>query len=145
MYIVTAEEMRKLDRHMIDVIGVSAVVLMENAGREVANEVQAFSEKIGIKRRWLVLVGKGNNGGDGFVAARHLSEAGFEVTLVLAEVLAELTDGARKTDAVLQLEIAVRLGMSMLFYPLQAIDWQSYDGIIDGLLGTGSKGADCRL
>ena len=141
MYIVTAEEMRKLDRHMIDVIGVSAVVLMENAGREVANEVQAFSEKIGIKRRWLVLVGKGNNGGDGFVAARHLSEAGFEVTLVLAEVLAELTDGARKTDAVLQLEIAVRLGMSMLFYPLQAIDWQSYDGIIDGLLGTGSKGA----
>lgn len=144
MHIVTAEEMRKLDRHVIDVIGIPAVVLMENAGREVANEIQAFSERTkgSSKRpRWLVLVGKGNNGGDGLVAARHLIEAGFEVALVLVEVLADLTDGTWKTDAVLQLEISVRSGIPTLLYPLQSIDWQRYDGIVDGLLGTGSKGA----
>lgn len=160
MYLVTAEEMRKLDRYVIDVIGISAIVLMENAGREVANEVIALCDRSsslektrsrdeqlkargrqGEKRRWLVLVGKGNNGGDGLVAARHLSEAGFEVTVVLAEVLADVTEGAWKTDAVIQLEIAINLGIPMLFYPLQSIDWGSYEGIIDGLLGTGSKGA----
>lgn len=41
----------------------------------------------------------------------------------------------------MQLEIAVRLGIPMLLYPLQLIDWQSFDGIVDGLFGTGSKGA----
>jgi hydroxyethylthiazole kinase-like uncharacterized protein yjeF len=160
MYIVTAEEMRKLDRYVIDVIGISAVVLMENAGREVANQVGVFCDRSSTlkttksrdgqlkvtgrqrnKRHWLILVGKGNNGGDGLVAARYLIEAGFEVTLVLAEVLAEVTDAASKTDAALQLEIAVRLGIPMLVYPLQSIDWGSYEGIVDGLLGTGSKGA----
>jgi hydroxyethylthiazole kinase-like uncharacterized protein yjeF len=146
MYIVTAEEMRNLDRHMIDVIGISAIVLMENAGRAVAHEVQAFCERKphrvqAEQRRWLVLVGKGNNGGDGLVAARHLSEAGFEVTLVLTEVLAEWTDVTLKTDALLQLEIVIRWGIPTLLYPLQSIDWQRYGGIVDGLLGTGNKGA----
>lgn len=86
MYVVTAEEMQKMDRHVIDVIGIPAAVLMENAGSAIARDVQEYSRTHGMDKgkrppRWAILVGKGNNGGDGLVAARHLMESGVDVTL----------------------------------------------------------------
>ena len=73
MKIVSAAEMREIDRSTSERFGVPSLVLMENAGSAVARFIlsdYAQAERIGI------LCGKGNNGGDGFVAARKLVEAG---------------------------------------------------------------------
>ncbi|WP_126426863.1 NAD(P)H-hydrate dehydratase [Brevibacillus marinus] len=141
MYIVTADEMRKLDQYVIEQIGIPAVALMENAGAAVAREVAAFSRQRGWLRpdrppHWLFLIGKGNNGGDGIVAARHLLESGFAVTLLYAIPPAEL-----RGEAALQRDAAQRLGIPALVYGDGEVDWQAYDGIVDALLGTGSQGS----
>ena len=80
MKIVTAAEMREIDRATSDRFGVPSLTLMENAGAAVAEHVlshYAAAEKI------VVFCGKGNNGGDGFVAARHLHQAGKAVQVIL--------------------------------------------------------------
>ncbi|WP_409342663.1 NAD(P)H-hydrate dehydratase [Paenibacillus sp. MBLB4367] len=139
MYIVTAEEMRRLDNHTIETIGIPSLVLMENAGREIALEALAcISDAAGQKdnERWLVLAGKGNNGGDGFAAARHLAEAGVAVEVAIAEPPERMS-----AEAVQQHEIAVRFGLPLICCWEQQIAWGRYTGVIDALLGTGSRGA----
>lgn len=84
MRLLTADQMRELDRYAIENCGVPGLVLMENAGRGAA---QIVDERYGSLRSGSVLVvaGKGNNGGDGYVMARHLENMGWNVkTLVLA-------------------------------------------------------------
>ncbi|MDF2962048.1 MAG: bifunctional NAD(P)H-hydrate repair enzyme Nnr [Paenibacillus sp.] len=134
MFIVNADEMRKLDRYTIDTIGIPALVLMENAGRAVAEEVIANTDQ--RHRRFAVLTGKGNNGGDGVVAARHLLEAGYEAELIYADDPLLL-----QGEAAVQRDIAQKLGIPFIRYKEGTISWHKYDGIIDALLGTGSRGA----
>ena len=67
--VLTADEMRRADRHAIDEIGLPGPVLMENAGAAVARLVD---ERFPRARRVVVVCGRGNNGGDGFVVARRL-------------------------------------------------------------------------
>ncbi|WJH37073.1 NAD(P)H-hydrate dehydratase [Paenibacillus sp. CC-CFT747] len=141
MYIVTSEEMRKLDRHTIETIGLPALVLMENAGREIAREALELArerEAAGhrLRKRWLILAGKGNNGGDGLVAVRHLLEAGVRAEVVYAEPPEALAG-----EAAVQRDIAARLGVPSFVYGTKEIPWDGYDGAIDALLGTGAKGA----
>lgn len=144
MHLVTSEEMRALDRYVIDRIGLPAAVLMENAGRAIAEAALALtlssadsnSARHGRSQRWLVLAGKGNNGGDGIVAARHLIERGAEAEILFAEPPDRLTG-----DAALQRDAAARLGVPAAVYAPGAVDWRMYDGVIDALLGTGTKGA----
>jgi NAD(P)H-hydrate epimerase len=139
MYVVTAEEMRAIDRHTIDAIGIPAAVLMENAGREAA---RVIGEWAGLRfsairvLKVLILVGKGNNGGDGLVAARHLEEAGHDVTVLFAISPAQLSG-----DAALQRDIAERFGLRGEVYGEKPVDWGRYDVVVDALLGTGTKGA----
>lgn len=134
MHVLTSEEMRRLDQHAIRVLGIPELVLMENAGRAVAEEVSAMSAAVG--RRWLVLAGKGNNGGDGLVAARHLQEAGLAPTVVYVPDRRTLTG-----SAAVQRDIAERLGIRCLQYGAEEIPWRETDGVIDALLGTGTSGA----
>src|ERR1700719_1835683 len=80
MKIVSAVEMREIDRNTVERFGVSSITLMENAGAAVARFVLADypqAERIGV------ICGKGNNGGDGFVVARKLMEAGRAVRVLL--------------------------------------------------------------
>jgi hydroxyethylthiazole kinase-like uncharacterized protein yjeF len=80
MKIVSAEEMRTIDRASSERYGVPSLALMENAGAAVAEFVQT---RYPAAKRIAVLCGKGNNGGDGFVAARRLHERGKEVQVLL--------------------------------------------------------------
>ncbi len=80
MKILTADEMRVADRVTTDRFGISSLELMEHAGRAVARFVL---RELPQCRRIVVLCGKGNNGGDGLVAARHLAEAGCAVSVVI--------------------------------------------------------------
>ena len=76
---ITSREMRALEVNA-QYFGVSLLQLMENAGRSVAQETITRFQK---NKKAVVFCGLGGNGGDGFVAARHLLAAGFEVTVVL--------------------------------------------------------------
>lgn len=88
---------------------------------------------------WLILIGKGNNGGDGLVCARHLADAGVRVSLLYAES-AERLGG----DAAIQYRIAEALGLAGAVYTpgqVAAARSRGVTGIVDALLGTGAKGA----
>ena len=80
MKILTAAEMRKADQVTTDRFGIPSLELMEHAGRAVARFVL---RELPQCRRIIVLCGKGNNGGDGLVAARHLAQAGCAVSVVM--------------------------------------------------------------
>ncbi|HEM62493.1 MAG TPA: NAD(P)H-hydrate dehydratase [Chloroflexi bacterium] len=80
MKIASTEEMRRIEREA-DSHGLTYASMMENAGRCVAQEIRS---RLGVEGRFmLILVGPGNNGGDGLVAARHLHDAGAKVQLYL--------------------------------------------------------------
>ena len=81
MKIVTAAQMREIDRECTRQ-GTPASVLMENAGKAVAEETRQFLGELDI-HHILCLIGGGNNGGDGLVAARYLHEWGAKVTVYL--------------------------------------------------------------
>ncbi|WP_313639845.1 NAD(P)H-hydrate dehydratase [Paenibacillus sp.] len=86
--------------------------------------------------RWFILVGKGNNGGDGLAAARYLRETGIAVTLVYA-VPPESLSG----EAALQRDAAAAMGLPAVVYGRDRLDLAECSGILDALLGTGAAGA----
>jgi NAD(P)H-hydrate epimerase len=138
---LTCRQIRELDVLAIDHIGIPGVVLMENAGRGTAEFV--YNTLVNpLADRVMILCGPGNNGGDGFVAARHLHNADVKVDVVLAA-------GAEKSrgDAGLNLRILERMGLEFIraFEPhgLEAARGVAEDAdvIVDALLGTGSTGA----
>lgn len=96
---VTTKQMKALDRAAIERCGIPSLILMENAGRGIADLAEKMlSGRKGTARRArtvLVICGKGNNGGDGMVAARHLTNRGFKVKVVLLGKPNELTDDAK--------------------------------------------------
>ena len=92
MKVATAEEIQELDRRAIEEIGIPGVVLMENAGLHVVMTMRERFPDL-AKQRVLIVCGKGNNGGDGLVLARHWAEAGWPaaVCLLLGENLSPLS------------------------------------------------------
>jgi hydroxyethylthiazole kinase-like uncharacterized protein yjeF len=121
--LLTAEEMGRADRLAV-AAGTPGLALMENAGRGVAREARAM---LGAGRRVAVLCGPGNNGGDGFVAARYLREGGADVTVALLGEPAAL-----KGDAAV---MAQRWGGDMA--PLAPSSLAGADLIVDALFGAG--------
>lgn len=127
---------RQLDRLASEEFGIPSIVLMENAGREVAAAVARLA-RADQPRNVLVLCGRGNNGGDGLVAARHLHNGGFEVTAGLASPINDMADGAR-----VNAEIVRAMGIRSFTIdpesPLRLL--RAIRGpltIVDALLGTG--------
>ncbi|TAN43368.1 MAG: NAD(P)H-hydrate dehydratase [Nitrospirae bacterium] len=128
MRIVTAEEMRDIDRRTIRDYGISGRVLMERAGLLVAEKVAELFEK----KKVLVLAGSGNNGGDGLVAARELSRLGWQVKALLPGRKEKLS-----ADCLVQLRAAQKAGVSAEFR--SGLDEKDLHAaiIIDALFGTG--------
>ena len=137
MYLVTAEEMREMDRRTIETFGVPGRVLMENAGLGAMRVMQAYfpdldSKKVGI------LAGRGNNGGDGFVIARYLSFRGVKVTVFLLSKRGRVKGDAGVNLALLSplnipvVEIEDSVGLKQKKAAMrQPAIW------VDALLGTG--------
>jgi ADP-dependent NAD(P)H-hydrate dehydratase / NAD(P)H-hydrate epimerase len=91
--VVTAKQMQAIDQQTIDDFAIPGITLMENAGIGVVQELRKSFPNLS-KKKIFIFCGKGNNGGDGFVIARHLLNLGSEVTVLLAAKLSELKGGA---------------------------------------------------
>ena len=138
--VVAAEEMREMDRYTIKDVGVPGVVLMENAGAETAMVILDLLEDV-ENPLVHIFCGKGNNGGDGFVIARHLSNNGIEVIVFNLVEEKEI-----KGDALINYKIVKKMDIPITFIRKPADltkyeELESPDIIIDALLGTGIKGA----
>src|SRR5262245_21557670 len=109
---LTREQARGFDRRATEEFGVPSLLLMENAGRGAAVHVRRVNPE---KRRVVICCGKGNNGGDGFVIARHMDIFGWPVRVLLFADPAELTGDAATMFRILQKSsIPVMAGRYML-------------------------------
>ena len=135
---LSREEVRSVDQRTIEEFGLPGVALMENAGRGVFQLLKALKATGPVK----ICAGKGNNGGDGFVIARHLDNAGIPVQIYLLASPDQL-----QGDAAINYQVASQMGIPIqsdpdLSHPeafrefLTGADW-----IVDALLGTGVQGA----
>ena len=134
---VSGEEMGWIARLTIDQFGVPGAELMERAGREVGDVIRERSE--GLEGRSAAVVcGKGNNGGDGFVVARLLHEAGVPVHVFSTTPTESVSgDAAHHLHLLREVGVDIQLGKPEQMVPtLEAVDL-----IIDSILGTGLTGA----
>ena len=148
MIVVSAEEMRELDRLTIQRFGVPSLTLMERAGKEIA---QAILERFGgnAKKGVLIVAGKGNNGGDGFVIARLLKQKRISCEVALLARTDELSpDAGHNLRAFLKLKGKVtEIASDNLALLRQRLSKNGL--IVDAILGTGMKSeeigrASCR-
>jgi ADP-dependent NAD(P)H-hydrate dehydratase / NAD(P)H-hydrate epimerase len=135
MKIVSTEEMRAIDRATSEQFGVPSLTLMENAGAAVANYILSHYKTVG---RIVVFCGKGNNGGDGFVAARRLHEAGKNVQVVLLAEPGELHGDAALMFSKLPIAATV-VRSSEEFKSVHTPALRQADLYVDAILGTGFK------
>jgi len=144
MLTLTRQQVREVDRLAIEDLGIPGIVLMENAGRHTANAVLDLIEHelqlVAQDASVAIFCGGGNNGGDGYVIARHLQNSGAMVTAYAIRNPDELTG-----DAAIQCAIANKMGLVVLMH---TPDQRSQLGsavagcqvIVDALLGTGFSG-----
>ncbi len=144
MKLTTAEEMRTIDRLSTERYGVPSLTLMENAGTHVSDYVLRRYPRA---ERICVVCGKGNNGGDGFVAARKLHQAGKKVDVLLLGDPAGVKGDAAAMLAKLPVPPAVirseqdlsNLSSSTGNWKPETGNFGAYDLILDAILGTGFK------
>jgi len=135
---LTRQQAQQIDTRAVDEYGLSGVLLMENAGRGAADLLVRW----GAVGPVVICCGKGNNGGDGFVIARHLDLAGIEVRILLFADAAEL-----RGDALINYRIVEKSGLHCEYFgdsfAADRLDVALKDAswIVDALLGTGSRGA----
>lgn len=136
---LTAEQVRDFDRWAINECKIPPIVLMENAGK---NFTEIFLQQLAPAHnsKILVLCGTGNNGGDGFVIARHLINKDFDVRILLYGDMVKIS-----ADAQINLNIIQNLGAEVIEYSksqkqdIVNLVNQS-DFLIDAILGTGFSG-----
>lgn len=129
---VSVDQMREVDRVMIEELGISLERMMENAGRSLAVVARSMLGGDVLGRRIVVLAGPGGNGGGGLVAARHLANAGAHVDVRLATEAIHGVPGE-------QLAILRAMGLVVRAAPDEAIGRP--DLMIDALLGYGQRSA----
>jgi len=128
---------REVDRRAVEDYAMSSLVLMENAGRALADRMG----ELGITGRVVVVSGAGNNAGDGFVLARHLELRGHDVRLLLVTAEEKL-----RGEAAANFEILRRAETPMVSFPAPfdpivfARELEGAQWVVDALLGTGARG-----
>jgi len=133
---ITTDEMREVDRAMIEDFGILLMQMMENAGRNLAELVRRALGGSVRARKVVVLAGAGNNGGGGLVAARHLSNWGAAMRVVLSQAGDRYRDVPARQLSILQamqVPLAVAGEDTISFAPDMA-------GIVDALIGYGLRG-----
>ncbi len=130
---ISRDQARQLDRSAVEDYGMLGVMLMENAGRGAADQLCA----LGIAGPVVVCCGRGNNGGDGLVIARHLDVRKYPVRVLLFSDPREMQGDAAINFRVLsQSDVPVRLVKPLdLEQELAGAAW-----VVDALLGTGARG-----
>ena len=142
LIVMSRAEVRQFDSWAINSLGIPGSVLMENAGRSCAEFIidrVSGKDNPGV----CIFCGTGNNGGDGYVIARHLFNAGVRVQVVICGEMAKI-----KGDARVNLEIIDGMGLSVeqIEMAVDKLDGQvrrfceGCDILVDGLFGTGLKG-----
>jgi NAD(P)H-hydrate epimerase len=132
MKALTREQSRAVDQWAIRELGLTSLVLMENAGRGVVDVLLKCEPR---PSRALILCGKGNNGGDGFVIARHLAIRGVDCRVVLLVEPSEL-----QGDALVNFLVVQRLGFNIESPAALNVSGSRCDWIVDAMLGTGAVG-----
>lgn len=137
MKILTSRQMKEIDRTAIEELGIPGIVLMENAGLRVVRALKARFPRV-EDETIAIVAGKGNNGGDGFVVARHLFNSGARPEIVLLARKDEV-----KGDAAVNLAISLKLGIPVTEV-LTSAEWKKVrvkvfhaSVLIDALFGTG--------
>jgi ADP-dependent NAD(P)H-hydrate dehydratase / NAD(P)H-hydrate epimerase len=135
MKVVSGEVMQLMDRRAIGEFGIPGLTLMENAGRACTDAIcEAFGP--GAGKRALVVAGKGNNGGDGYVIARLLKERGWDVSVLLLAAPSGITGDAAVNLALLDQGSVI---LPPVGVKLPATLFRDAALIVDALLGTGVK------
>jgi NAD(P)H-hydrate epimerase len=139
MYLVTAKEMQQMDQATIQEIGIPGRILMENAGAGAFRFMcRVFPDLLDSKVA--VIAGRGNNGGDGFVIARHLFQKDIAVKVFLLSAVDKVQGDARAN-----LDLLFALGIPVIEVPdenslrKQKAALRKYDLYVDAILGTGLK------
>lgn len=136
---------RAVDRYAIEVLGIPGVVLMENAGRNAADLIE---RRLKIPRsvrsapkRIAIICGKGNNGGDGFVIARHLALRGYPVSIDFFGRTEDLAGDAAVNHAIVKrMGLPIRRLHDRRTLVAATRRWRKCAVIVDALLGTGFTG-----
>ena len=138
MKIVSIAEMRELDRRAIQDYGIPGMILMENAGLRAADLIKKWCRKPFAKKSIVIVCGRGNNGGDGFVIARHLLNHGFSVIVFVLGHREDIT-----ADPLTHWTILEKMACSLYFTGTSLPDEHfsqrinTCDFIVDAIFGTG--------
>jgi NAD(P)H-hydrate epimerase len=140
MRVLNTAQMREADRRTIEDVGLPAIVLMENAGREVAAAIEAAFDDLALSQI-TVLCGPGNNGGDGFVVARALAAKAGGVAVYVIGGAAASTGDARANLRVLQyLDVVEIIEIAnAAAWKVEGPDALDADLVVDALFGTGVR------
>src|SRR3972149_785489 len=139
---LTREEMRELDRRAIEEYKIPGIVLMKNAGRNMEEEVLQMIDNP-HQAKVAILCGKGNNGGDGFVVARHLHNHSIRVDVFLVAKISDiLKDGDAGTNLQILLNMKIPVKEILDIPGVNSIlkELNGYNILADALFGTGLSG-----
>ncbi|MBU1427518.1 NAD(P)H-hydrate dehydratase [bacterium] len=139
MKVVTSQQMREIDRKAIEENNLSGLTLMENAGLGIFQSLKNIYPDLRLKKV-IIFAGSGNNGGDGFVVARHLYNYGVKVKVFLLAPFHKI-----KGEAGENLNIIEKMGVELIEVETVKLEEiqeavQNFDLIIDAILGTGLQG-----
>ena len=148
----TRQQLRDFDRRALEQWGVPSLVLMENAGRGAADAIKKFLSRLPVRAakgksgasppagKVAVVAGSGNNGGDGFVIARHLHLRGIPVAVFVVGDTARATpDSAVNLNILRRLEVDIRPRAGEALARL-ADELRHFDAVVDAIGGTGITG-----